>query len=95
VRRQRALLAGVARDYRPLGPDAGGWIGTRLRPAQSCAFSLRTTPEDAVTRIVAALDELDTGWRKYLKVWDGFPHGLDSEVRGWPRLPIWTSTGSR
>jgi hypothetical protein len=81
VRRQRALLSALAQVHRPLYSAGGGWSGKLLRPARSFAFSVRTTPEDAVATIAGALDDVDTSWRRYLKVWDGFPNGVGRAVR--------------
>jgi hypothetical protein len=32
--------------------------------------------------MVALLDEIDSRWRRDLKVWDGFRGGIDHAVRG-------------
>jgi hypothetical protein len=41
---------------------------------------VRTPPEDAVARIVRALDDVDQRWRDDLKVWDGFR--VETTIRG-------------
>jgi hypothetical protein len=81
VRRQRAILSAVASRYRPVLPEAGGAPPTRLRPRASFAFSMHTSPEVAVARIVDLLDVADPGWREVLHVWDGVRGGLDRAVR--------------
>jgi hypothetical protein len=43
---------------------------------------MRTSPEDAVARLVALLDEVDPQWRSYVKVRDGVRVGMAHAVRG-------------
>jgi hypothetical protein len=43
---------------------------------------MRTTPEDAVGKLVALLDDVDPHWRSFVKVWDGVRGGIAHAVRG-------------
>jgi hypothetical protein len=43
---------------------------------------MRTTPEEAVGKLVAVLDEVDTEWRSFVQVWDGLRGGIADTVRG-------------
>jgi hypothetical protein len=43
---------------------------------------MRTPPEEAVAKLVALLDEVDSDWRAYVKVWDGVRGGIANAVRG-------------
>ena len=81
VRRQRRILAGLSSRYSALTPDAGGAPEQPLRPMASFGFSTRTSPEDAVRKLVALLDEVDPEWRSFVKVWDGVRGGIANAVR--------------
>jgi hypothetical protein len=72
------MLDEVCRRYRVLP----GMRSDGLRPRASFDFSTRTSPEEAVSRLVALLDEIDARWRRDLTVWDGFRGGIDQAVRG-------------
>jgi hypothetical protein len=54
----------------------------RLRPIASFAFSMRTSPEEAVAKLVELLDDVDPAWRSFVKVWDGVRGGVQHAVRG-------------
>jgi hypothetical protein len=71
----------LAERYRPLDESDGGGSGVGLRPAHTLGFSVRTTPDDAVARVAELLDGIDTEWRRYVKVWDGYRGGPDHAVR--------------
>jgi hypothetical protein len=81
IRRQRQILQGVSERYRALPEDAGGAPPQPIRPIASFGFSMRTTPEDAVAKLVAVLDEVDPEWRSFVQVWDGLRGGIDHAVR--------------
>jgi hypothetical protein len=58
------------------------WGGKgRARPRASYAFSKRTSPEDAVSKLVVVLNEVDPEWRSFVKVWDGGRGGIANAVR--------------
>jgi hypothetical protein len=82
VRRQRAILNALARRYAALPLSAGGAPAQRLRPIASFAFSTRSSPEEAVAKLVALLDDVDPAWRSFVKVWDGVRGGVQHAVRG-------------
>jgi hypothetical protein len=42
---------------------------------------MRTSPEDAVAKLVTLLDGVDPQWRSFLKVWDGVRGGIQHAVR--------------
>jgi hypothetical protein len=77
VRRQRQILVSLSERYRP---ETWGGRG-RSRPRASYAFSKRTSPEDAVSKLVTLLDEVDPEWRSYVTVWDGGRGGIADAVR--------------
>ena len=70
VRRQRQILAALSERYAALTPRAR-FRSRRTRPMASFGFSMRTPPEEAMTKLVAYLDEVDPEWRSFVKVWDG------------------------
>jgi hypothetical protein len=82
IRRQRRILAALSERYTALAPEAGGAPKQDLRPIASFGFSMRTSPEDAVARLVALLDVVDPQWRSFVKVWDGVRDGMAHAVRG-------------
>jgi hypothetical protein len=43
---------------------------------------MRTSPEEAVARLVELLDDVDPAWRSFVKVWDGVRGGVQHAVRG-------------
>jgi hypothetical protein len=43
---------------------------------------MRTSPEEAVAKLVELLDDVDTAWRSFVKVWDGVRGGVQHAVRG-------------
>jgi hypothetical protein len=75
-RRQRSVLDELCRRYR----TSPGMRSSGLRPRASFDFSTRTSPEQAVLRMLALLDEIDAGWRRDFRVWDGFPGGVSPAV---------------
>jgi hypothetical protein len=81
IRRQRRILEGVSQRYRALPQDAGGAPPQPLRPIASFGFSMRTTPEEAVAKLVVVLDEVDPEWRSFVRVWDGLRGGIANAVR--------------
>lgn len=42
---------------------------------------MRTSPEDAVAKLVLLLDDVDPQWRSFVKVWDGLRGGIQHAVR--------------
>jgi hypothetical protein len=82
IRRQRLILSALDERMRALPRSAGGAPPRRLRPVASFGFSTKTRPEDAVARLVAALDDIDPAWRSLVRVWDGVRGGIDTAVRG-------------
>ena len=73
----RASLSGTAPDPQ----DAGGAPAQLLRPIASFGFSMRMTPEEAVARLAAVLDEVDPEWRSFVQVWDGLRGGIANAVQ--------------
>ena len=82
IRRQKQIIAALSERYTALPRSAGGAPSSPGRPIASFGFSLKTTPEEAVEKLVALLNELDPQWRSFVKVWDGFRGGIRHAVRG-------------
>jgi hypothetical protein len=82
IRRQRRILAALSDRYAALAPDAGGAPKQPLRPIASFGFSTRISPDEAVSRLVALLDDVDPEWRAFVKVWDGVRGGIANTVKG-------------
>jgi hypothetical protein len=82
IRRQREILNALSLHYAALPRSAGGAPSQRLRPVASFGFSRRTSPEDAVAKLVAILNDVDPAWRSFVKVWDGVNGGVQHAVRG-------------
>lgn len=78
VRRQRQILVSLSRRY---PPETWGGRG-RARPRASYAFSKRTSPEQAVSKLAALLDDVDPEWSSFVKVWDAFHDGNAPAI--WP-----------
>ena len=72
IQRQRRIIRGLSERYRSLSESAGGAPVGWLRPSAGFPFSRRTSPEDALAKLVAVLDEVDPDWRSFVHVWDGF-----------------------
>lgn len=71
----------LSERYAALPASSGGAPPQRLRPIASFAFSMRTSPEDAVAKLVLLLDDVDPQWRSFVKVWDGLRGGIQHAVR--------------
>jgi hypothetical protein len=82
IKRQRQTLDALSSRYRALPESARGAPAQALRPIASFAFSMATTPEEAVAKRVTLLDDVDPEWRSFLKVWDGLRGGIADAVRG-------------
>jgi hypothetical protein len=42
---------------------------------------MRTSPEEAVAKLAAALNDVDPEWRSFVKIWDGVRGGIATAVR--------------
>jgi hypothetical protein len=81
IRRQREILIALSKRYAALPKSAGGAPTQLLRPIASFGFSMRTSPEEAVAKLVELLDDVDPAWRSFVKVWDGVRGGVQHAVR--------------
>jgi len=81
IRRQRKILNALSERYTALSESAGGAPAQGLRPIATFGFSTRTSPEDAVAKLVELLDDADPGWRSFVKVWDGVRGGIQHAVQ--------------
>jgi hypothetical protein len=68
IKRQRQILDGLSSRYPALPESAGGAPPQLLRPIASFAFSMHTSPEEAVAKLAALLDDVDAEWRSFVQV---------------------------
>jgi hypothetical protein len=59
----------------------GGAPTQSLRLIASFGLSTRTSPEEAVAKLVKLLDDVHPTWRSYVKAWDGVRGGVQHGFR--------------